>query len=129
MIETGCGHDDERRRVGIEFAQRGEARGGHFRIRVAHPGGGQFQVGHEEGALVPELQVVVEFFLAFDVGTNHADRPVQSGGQPCGKKWLGRGGGTSGHGGLTPTDGLEPRPRGGTGIAGGKKLVVHGTMF
>ena len=129
MIERGCGDHDERRRVGVEFAQCGEAGGGHFGIRVAHASGGQFEVWHEEGALVPELQVVVEFLLAFDVGTDHADRPLQIGGQPCGKERLGRGGGASGHGGRTAADGLEPGPRGGAGLAGGKKLVVHGTMF
>ena len=76
MLEPVCGHDDERRRGGVEFAQRGEAGGGHFGIRVAHPRGGQFQIRHEEGAFVPELQVVVEFLLTFDVGTNHANRPL-----------------------------------------------------
>ena len=129
MIESGRGDHDERWRVGVEFAQCGEAGGGHFGIRVAHASGGQFEVRHKEGALVPKLQVVVEFFLTFDVGTDHADRPLQIGGQPCGKERLGRCSGASGHGGRTAADGLKPGPRGGAGLAGGKKLVVHGTMF
>ena len=99
---------DQGRLVGVKFAQCGEARRGQFGVRAAHARGGQFEVGEEECAFVPEEQVVVELLLAFDVGADHADGTFQVRGQPSSEKGLGGCGGSAGGGGRSLADRFEP---------------------
>jgi len=100
--------DNERRLVGVEFAQSGETRGGQFRVGTAHACGGQLEIGEEQGAFIPEEQIVVELLLAFDIRADHADRTLQIRRQPGGKKGLGRHGGSAGDSGRALADGREP---------------------